>query len=95
LEDGTVGNGLRAAERRFPSYSAEIRELISKSERFRETCDDLALAGEALAATDRMAADIRDQRRTEYQALVEALAKEVKDALREEKVIPITRTPKR
>jgi hypothetical protein len=58
-------------------------------------CDDLASAEDALAATDRMPEHIRDRRRTEYEALVEALAKEIEDALRQAKVIAISGVPKR
>jgi hypothetical protein len=76
-------------------HSAGIRELISANESFREMCDDLASAEDALAATDRLGADVRDRRRTEYEVLIEALAKEIEDALRQAKVIPITSEHKR
>lgn len=94
--EGRIGpNALAAALRRFPDHAAEIRRLVETSEDFREMCEDLALAEEVLAATDHVGPALREERRTEYEDLIGALAKEIQDALGEVKIIPIFRMPKR
>lgn len=93
--EGAGPNGLTAASRRFPAHSAKIRQLIETSENFREMCEDLAFAENAAAAIDQLAPSVRERRRTEYEDLIEELVKEIQDALRAAKVVPMSRIPKR
>lgn len=93
--EGSGSNGLAAASRRFPAHSAKIRQLMEASENFREMCEDLAFAENAAAAIDHLAPSVRERRRTEYEDLIEELVKEIQDALRETKVVPMSNVPKR
>lgn len=93
--EGAGANGLAAASRRLPAHSAEIRQLMEASENFREMCEDLAFAENAVAAIDHLSPPVRERRRTEYEDLIEELVKEIQDALSEAKVMPMPRMPKR
>jgi hypothetical protein len=81
----------QAAARRFPSEAKLIAELIRGSESFRELCEDLAAAEQALASTDRMTEALRRARREECREWIESLANEIEWALRKAKVVQFGR----
>ncbi|MNL54054.1 hypothetical protein D3C87_1773500 [compost metagenome] len=74
--------GLAAATRRFPMQSLEIRRLLLRDENFRGICADLAAVEDALASVDRLPPHLRDERRAEFEDMVESLASEIEQSLR-------------
>ncbi|OAP40967.1 hypothetical protein AU381_03515 [Sinorhizobium glycinis] len=74
-------HGLAAALRRFPARSLQIRELSIRDESFRGMCEDFAAAEHALARADQLPSHIREERRAEFESLVEGLAAEIEQAL--------------
>jgi hypothetical protein len=93
--DTHAGAGLRAAASRFLGRSSEIQELFNQDDNFREMCDDLAVAEQALAASDQLPAPTDEERRAEYQALIDDLVREIGRALSQARIVPISRPPKR
>ncbi|MDW6022872.1 hypothetical protein SAZ10_13995 [Mesorhizobium sp. BAC0120] len=94
-DDLLGGDGPRAAIRRFPGHLQLIRELLADDENFRGICDDLAAAEQALAAVDQLPKAVQAERRSEYEELIEDLAKEIRTSFRLARIIPIKRPPKR
>ena len=74
--------GLQAAVRRFPQAELAIRRLMGRDETFRDICEELADAEQALASAPRSPPDLARARRLEWQELVDRLAAEVAAALR-------------
>ncbi|RDL49910.1 hypothetical protein BLJAPNOD_01024 [Ensifer sp. M14] len=74
--------GLAAVTRRFPSRSLEIRRLLLRDESFRGICADLAAVEDALACVDRLPLHLRDERRAEFEGMIESLASEIEQSLR-------------
>jgi hypothetical protein len=93
--DISAEGDLRATMWRFPTRSLEIQELLDQDENFREMCDDLVVAEQALAASDQLSEPLREERRAEYQVLIDDLVREIGQALSQAKVVPISRAPKR
>ncbi|MBD9640524.1 hypothetical protein IB277_29950 [Ensifer sp. ENS07] len=80
--NSNVGSpGLQAALSRFPDKSVQIRQLLLGRESFRGLCDDLAVADEALGRVDMYSTDLREERRREYEELIEALVQEIREFL--------------
>ena len=76
--------GFFAACNRFPRQELAIRKLMKESEAFREMCEELAEAEAALARVDLTApAAQRDVRRAQWAELVEVLAREVGQTLKQ------------
>jgi hypothetical protein len=81
-------NGERAAARRFPSKAKLIKVLMAGDEGFRELCNDLALADQAVAAADQLPEDIRADRVAKCKEWVESLEKEIAWELNKAKSSP-------
>lgn len=73
--------GLQAALNRFPDKSLRIRQLLLGRESFRGLCEDLAIADDALARVGLYSAHLREERRQEFEELIEALVKEIQEFL--------------
>lgn len=74
--------GLSAATRHFPERALEIRRLILRNETFRGICADLAVVENALVSLDRFPPHLRDERRAEFEGMIESLAIELERSLR-------------
>jgi hypothetical protein len=85
---------LQAAGRLFPARGAQIEDLLARDENFRVMCDDLAAAGQALAAVEQLPETVRAARRLEYEELIAELAAEIEGALERANIFPISRAPK-
>ena len=72
---------LHAAVRRFPAYTLQVRRLLARNESFQAMCEDLAVAEQALALTERLPEAVRADRRAEYEDLVESLVREIEGTL--------------
>ncbi|WP_425487644.1 hypothetical protein [Mycoplana rhizolycopersici] len=90
-DDFSLSDGMPSAVRRFPMQAERIRALIWRDDDFRSLCDDLAAAERALATVDRLPAELRDRRRTEFIDLIEGLFAEIEYALSEANVIRLSR----
>jgi len=84
-------NGELATVRRFPSEAKLIKRLIAADQSFRELCNDLALADQALAAADQLPEDIRADRVAKCQVWMEGLEKEIAWELNKAKISPSER----
>jgi len=84
-------NGELAAVRRFPSDAKLIKRLMSGDQSFRELCNDLALADQALAAADQLPEDIRADRVAKCKVWMESLEKEIAWELNKAKTSPFER----
>ena len=73
----TMDRGVFAAVRRFPLRSLEIRRLAVADGSFRSLCEDLREAEEALERWSRVPSEQAASRRSEYDLLVEELAREI------------------
>jgi hypothetical protein len=71
----------QAAVQRFPQAEFAIRKLMSGSEAFSDMCAELAEAEQALSNVP--PGSSHDDRRTEWQLLVNSLVREIEQALRE------------
>jgi hypothetical protein len=71
---------------RFPALSLQIRRLLALDESFQAMCDDLAVAEQALALTERLPEPVRAARRAEYEDLVDSLVREIEGTLRRKNV---------
>ncbi|CAN7365236.1 hypothetical protein LJN214_002043 [Mesorhizobium sp. LjNodule214] len=86
---------IEAAQRRFPLRKRAIEELAVRDEDFRSLCIDLADAESAALRWENSDAPKRDERRAEYLALVNDLAKEIEAILDTATIIPLpARRPK-
>jgi hypothetical protein len=87
-------SALAAAEVRFPDKAGKIQELFQTNEAFRNMCEDLVAAVEALAHLEGFQEKVRDARREEYEGLVDALVWEIGEALRQSNVVILRRSGK-
>jgi hypothetical protein len=71
-----------AALRRFPQYELTIHRLMLRAESFRDMCEELAEAELALERVDQVPSANREERKAEWQALVDRLVAEVEAELR-------------
>ncbi|PKA40962.1 hypothetical protein [Rhizobium sullae] len=72
-----------AAARRFPQAELSIRRLMGRSEDFCDLCADLAEAERALANVVETTAALCEERRREWQELIDHLVNEVAEAIGE------------
>ncbi len=72
-----MDRGVLAAARRFPLRSLEIRRIAVTDVSFRSLCEDLSEAEEALERWSRLPSEQAASRRSEYDLLVEELAREI------------------
>jgi hypothetical protein len=84
-----------AAIRHFPGKAADIEALARKSEKFRDICDELAAAEEALSAVDRLDEALRGERRLEWLGFIRRALEEIEGELRRVNVVPIARSGRR
>lgn len=70
-----------AAARRYPQADFAIRMLMKRSESFRDMCEELADAERAILQTVGTQDGSRDERRIEWQELIDRLVMEVGAAL--------------
>lgn len=76
-----MDEGVAGATRQFPARANEIEGLAARNEEFREICMDFAEAKTELARWEPSMDSKRGERRSMYEELVAALAKEIEDAL--------------
>jgi hypothetical protein len=93
---GAQQAGVAAAIRHFPEREEEIEALARDSERFREICDELAVAEAALATVESLDAALRGERRLEWLSYIRASLSEIERELGRGTVVSITRgSPRR
>jgi hypothetical protein len=81
--------GLRSALRHFPDRVQRIEALERESENFRDICDELAAAEDALAAIDSLGESQRAERRLEWLGFIRSTLLEIEAELRRSNVIRI------
>lgn len=84
---------LETAETHFPDQKRLVQRLFYVNEAFRSMCEDLVAAVEALAHVEGLPDNLREARRQEYAALVDALLKEMGEALAQSKIVMLRRPP--
>ncbi|APO75279.1 hypothetical protein AM571_CH02470 [Rhizobium etli 8C-3] len=84
---------LETAEAHFPDQKRLVQQLAYENEEFHSMCEDLAAAAEALLNVERLPDSLREARRQEYAALVDALLKEMEEALAQSKIVVLRRPP--
>jgi hypothetical protein len=72
-----------AAARHHPHAIFMIRVLMKRSEAFRDMCDDLAAAEQALLQLSEASAELRESRRAEWQELIDRLVAEIGNVISE------------
>jgi hypothetical protein len=82
---------LETAEAHFPEQKRLVQQLFYGNEAFRSMCEDLAAAAGALANVERLPDGLREARREEYAALVDALLTEMREALAQSKIVMLRR----
>ncbi|AVA26129.1 hypothetical protein NXC24_PC01702 (plasmid) [Rhizobium sp. NXC24] len=88
-------SALQIVEVRFPHEVARVQQLFSVDETFRSMCEDLAAAVETLTRVDDLPDNVREARRQEYAGLVDALSGEIRDAIRNSKLVILRPQPGR
>jgi hypothetical protein len=88
---GEDPDGVLAAIRHFPARAADIETLASASERFRDICDELAVAEAALEAVDDLDEALRAERRLEWLGFVRCALREIDGELRQARIVSIGR----
>jgi hypothetical protein len=76
-----------AALRRYPQFELAIRRLMARSEAFCDMCEELAEAELALSRIDKVAPELREARRAEWQELIDRLVGEIGAALYDKDVV--------
>lgn len=89
----TYLSALETAETYFPEQKRLVQRLFYVSEAFHSMCEDLAAAAQALAHVERLPETVREARRQEYAGLVEALQKEMGEAIAQSKIVMLRRPP--
>ncbi|OWV68697.1 hypothetical protein ATY77_23515 [Rhizobium sp. R634] len=89
----TYLSALETAEAYFSDQARLVQRLFYVSEAFRSMCEDLAAAAEALAHVEQLPLPVREARRLEYAGLVEALLKEMREAISQSKIVMLRRSP--
>lgn len=82
---------LETAEAHFPDQKRLVQRLFYMNEAFHSMCEDLVAAAEALAHVEGLPDNLREVRRQEYAALVDALLKEMGEALAQSKIVMLRR----
>lgn len=86
------GEATIAAIRHFPERAKDIEMLVRDSESFRDLCDELAEAEEALATVEGLEIATRAQRRLEWLSFIRGTLAEISAELRRVKVVSIDRS---
>ena len=86
-------SALEAAEVYFPDQKRPVQRLFYVNEAFHSMCEDLAAAAQAMATTDRLPETLRDARQLEYAGLVDALLKEMGEAIAQSKIVVLRQAP--
>ncbi|SCW65961.1 hypothetical protein SAMN02927900_03522 [Rhizobium mongolense subsp. loessense] len=86
-------SALETAEAHFPDQKRLVQRLFYLNEAFQSMCEDLTAAAEALAHVERLPDSLREARREEYAALVDALLNEMGEALAQSKIVMFRRPP--
>jgi hypothetical protein len=68
-------------------FEFAIRKLIDRCEAFREMCEELAEAERALSMVDLVPLPLREERRAEWEQLVDRLVAEIGTALQDKDVV--------
>lgn len=89
----TYLSALETAETYFPNQTRLIQRLFYVNEPFHSMCEDLADAARALAQVEGLPETVREARRLEYAGLVEALLKEMGEAIAQSKIVMLGRPP--
>ncbi|AJD42503.1 hypothetical protein C9413_07450 [Rhizobium sp. SEMIA 4085] len=84
---------LEMAEAHFSDQKRLVQRLFYVNEAFHSMCEDLAAAADALAHVEHLPDTLREARRQEYSALVDALLKEMGEALAQSKIVMLRRPP--
>ncbi|MGR9171076.1 hypothetical protein [Rhizobium sp. KDH_Rht_773_N] len=93
-QGSTFLSALETAETYFPDQKRLVQRLFYVSEPFHSMCEDLAAAAEALAHVERLPEPIRDARQLEYAGLVDALLKEMGEAIAQSKIVVLRQSPR-
>lgn len=91
--DSTYLSALETAEVYFPDKKRVVQRLFYVNEAFHGMCEDLAAAAQALAHVERVPDAVREARRQEYADLVDALLKEMAEAITQSKIVVLRRVP--
>jgi ATP-dependent protease HslVU (ClpYQ) ATPase subunit len=89
----TYLSALEAAEAHFPDQARLVQRLFYVNEAFHSMCEDLAEAAQALARVEQLSDAVREARRLEYSGLVDALLKEMREAIAQSKIVMLRRAP--
>ncbi|ASS58577.1 hypothetical protein ACU8L5_29365 (plasmid) [Rhizobium leguminosarum] len=89
----TYLSALETAETSFPEQKRLVQRLFYVDEPFHSMCEDLAAAAQALAHIERLPEAVREARRQEYTDLVDALLKEMGEAIAQSKIVVLRRSP--
>ncbi|MBX5136210.1 hypothetical protein CO660_01495 [Rhizobium sp. L9] len=89
----TYLSALETAETYFPNQTRLVQRLFYVDESFHSMCEDLAAAAQALAHLEGLPEAVREARRQEYASLLEALLKEMGEAIAQSKVVVLGRPP--
>ncbi|WEA23760.1 hypothetical protein [Rhizobium binxianense] len=84
---------LETAEAYFPDQARLVQRLFYVDESFHSMCEDLAAAAQALAHVEQLPDTLREARRLEYAGLVDALLKEMREAILQSKIVMLRRSP--
>jgi hypothetical protein len=85
IAEGSVA----AAIRRFPGRAASLRRLAGRSDAFRDMCEELAAAEDALARIEADPGTAVAGRKAECEGWIVRLTAEMGEALRQAEVIPL------
>ncbi len=86
-------SALDTAESYFPDQKRLVQRLFYLNDAFHGMCEDLAAAAQALAHVEQVPESIREARRLEYAGLVDALLKEMGEAIAQSKIVMLRRSP--
>jgi hypothetical protein len=89
----TYLSALETAESYFPDQKRLVQRLFYMDEPFHSMCEDLTAAAQALAHVERLPEGVRDARQLEYAGLVDALLKEMGEAITQSKIVVLRRSP--
>ncbi|KPH09878.1 hypothetical protein CO657_20820 [Rhizobium acidisoli] len=89
----TYLSALETAETYFPDQARLVQRLFYVNEAFHSMCEDLAAAAQALAHAEQLPDTLKEARRLEYAGLVDALLKEMREAISQSKIVMLRRLP--
>lgn len=92
-QGSTFLSALETAETYFPDQKRLVQRLFYVDEQFHSMCEDLTAAAQALAHVERLPEELREARRLEYAGLVDALLKEMGEAIAQSKIVVLRPFP--